>query len=97
MKKKTKKSKKPECFIDGAGSKFWHKNYKFHRIDGPACEYADGTKSWYKNGLCHRTDGPAWEDADGTKFWFLNGKPIEPQDLVKKGYITKEELFLILL
>ena len=67
------------------------------RIDGPAIEYPDGSKSWYKNDKCHRTDGPAVEWADGRKYWYLNDKEINSQVLVKKGYITKEELFLMLL
>jgi hypothetical protein len=46
----------------------------FHRIDGPAIEYADGTKSWYVNGKLHRLDGPATESQDGAKSWYVNGK-----------------------
>jgi len=79
------------------GSKYWYKNGKCHRINGPAVEYADGTKFWYRNGKCHRIDGPACEWPDGSKFWWLNNKEINPQVLVKKGYITQEELFLMLL
>ena len=59
--------------------------------------FPDGTKHWYINGKLHRTDGPAVEYTDGSKEWYLNGKEINPKDLVKKGYITQEELFLILL
>lgn len=32
------------------GSKFWYRNGKLHREDGPAREYADGSKLWYQNG-----------------------------------------------
>ena len=56
------------------GSKEWFLNGKYHREDGPACEYADGTKFWFLKGKLHREDGPAWEWADGTKYWYLNGK-----------------------
>ena len=79
------------------GGKSWYKNGKWHRIDGPAIEFANGDTYWYLNGKCHRINGPAAVYANGTKFWWLNGKPINPQVLVKKGYITKEELFLMLL
>ena len=32
------------------GSKFWRRNYKRHRTDGPAIEKSDGSKYWYLNG-----------------------------------------------
>jgi hypothetical protein len=32
------------------GDKFWCLNDKLHRVDGPACEYADGSKLWYVDG-----------------------------------------------
>ena len=59
--------------IDTFGNKHWYnKNYRLHREDGPAIEYADGTKAWYLNGKMHREDGPAFED-DSYKAWYLNG------------------------
>ena len=60
--------------IDQYGNKYWYKNDKLHREDGPACEYANGGKSWYKNGELHREDGPAREYANGNKVWYKNGK-----------------------
>ena len=36
--------------ISGNSDKHWHQNGEYHRLDGPAIEYADGTKRWYKNG-----------------------------------------------
>ena len=56
------------------GTKAWYVNGQFHRIDGPAIEYADGTKHWYVNGKLHRIDGPAVEWPDGTKLWYINGQ-----------------------
>jgi hypothetical protein len=47
---------------------------KFHRLDGPAIEYANGAKVWYVNGKQHRLDGPAIEYVDGHKSWFVDGK-----------------------
>jgi len=56
------------------GAKFWYKEGKKHRLDGPACEWDNGDKSWYKEGLLHRIDGPAVEWNDGTKHWYIEGK-----------------------
>ena len=52
----------------------WHYNGKFHREDGPACEWAHGDKEWFINGKRHREDGPAIEHANGDKEWFISGK-----------------------
>ena len=52
----------------------WKLNDKFHREDGPACEYANGDKAWFINGKLHREDGPAVEWTNGDKFWYINGK-----------------------
>jgi hypothetical protein len=56
-----------------SGSKCWYLNGKYHREDGPACEWADIGKEWYLNGKLHREDGPAIEWINGSKDWFLNG------------------------
>ena len=63
--------------IDGSGTKWWYKDYKLHRDDGPAVIYSDGAKSWYKDGLLHREDGPArcW---GLTYAWYKDGKLYEP-------------------
>ena len=55
------------------GNKYWRRNNKLHRTDGPAVECSDGNKHWYFNGKLHRTDGPAIEWASGNKHWYLNG------------------------
>ena len=59
--------------INKDGNRFWFKNGKLHRKNGPAVEYIDGTKKWYKNGKLHRLDGPAIEWSDGTKLWYIKG------------------------
>jgi len=59
---------------DDYGSKFWYKNGKLHREDGPAVEGISGSKYWYKNGQLHREDGPAVEYTDGSKLWWLHGQ-----------------------
>ncbi len=38
------------------GDKFWYKNGKLHREDGPAQEWADGEKYWYENGKFIRSE-----------------------------------------
>jgi hypothetical protein len=45
-----------------------------HRVDGPACEYADDHAEWWINGKRHREDGPAIEYAFGDKEWWINGQ-----------------------
>ena len=62
--------------VDDKGNTRWYKDANctvFHRVGGPAVEYADGDKFWYINGKLHRTTGPAVEYADGDKSWWLNG------------------------
>jgi hypothetical protein len=60
--------------VDEEGNNRWYKNDQLHRIDGPACEWADGDKFWYKNDQLHRIDGPAMEWEDGSKEWYINGQ-----------------------
>jgi hypothetical protein len=65
----------------------WYLNGYFHRVDGPAIEYANGDKEWYLNGKRHRQArrsgldpnggepvGPAEELVYGYKAWYLNGE-----------------------
>ncbi len=56
------------------GTRFWYKDDKLHRLDGPAAVYPDGgTRFWYKDGKCHRLDGPAIIYPDGSEYWYKNG------------------------
>lgn len=71
---KTNKKKDKPYEVDTDGTKYWYKNGKLHREDGPAIERADGTKYWYQHGQYHREDGPAIEQADGAKKWFQHGE-----------------------
>jgi hypothetical protein len=80
-----------ECIINNNGDKFWYLNDKWHRTDGPACEYANGSKSWYLNGKYHRTDGPAIEWANGYKKWWVNGKEYFEEEF----NMVKEVLWMI--
>ena len=56
--------------------KYWYKDGKCHRDDGPGVECKNGDKYWYKNGECHRDDGPAMEFSNGVKHWYKEGKLI---------------------
>jgi hypothetical protein len=89
----------PICKVDEYGNKRWYLNGKFHRVEGPAIEYADGYKSWYINGKQHREDGPAVEFANGSKCWYLNdklhrvdGPAIERADGTKEWYVDGEKI-----
>jgi hypothetical protein len=71
-------------FVRMSGSKEWYENGEFHRLDGPAIEFASGDKHWYQNDRLHRLDGPAKELADGYRCWYQNGQLIsfvKPQSL----------------
>ena len=56
---------------------FYYLNNTFHRIDGPAMEYANGDKVWWQNGKLHRLDGPTIECVNGDKYWYYEGKYIK--------------------
>ena len=84
-------------YKDGTTSSDYDSSKVLHRIDGPACEYADGDKFWYIDGKCHRIDGPAVENADGSKYWYIDGKlhridgpAVEYTDGTKSWYIDNE-------
>ena len=70
----------------------------YHRMDGPAVEYADGGKEWWVNDKLHRLDGPAVEYADGDKYWFvdgeqhrLDGPAVEDTDGSKMWFVNGKE------
>ena len=69
--------KLPEKFtgiaVNTNGDKFWLLNNEYHRVDGPAIEYANGAKEWFLNGQYHRVNGPAIEYANGYKEWWFKG------------------------
>ena len=84
--------------VEDNGDKFWYQNGKFHRLDGPAIEYADGDKAWYQNGKLHRLDGPAVEFANGDDEWWQNGElhredgPAIEHAAYKRWFIEGKEL-----
>jgi len=80
--------------VDVWGDKWWYKDGKLHREDGPAIERANGDKSWCLSGVRHRVDGPAEESSGGHKIWYINGKchrehgpAVEHADGTKEWYI----------
>jgi hypothetical protein len=62
--------------INSDGDRRWCKpgTWSFHRLDGPAIEWADGSREWYRDDKLHRLDGPAIEWADGTRLWYRDDK-----------------------
>ena len=54
--------------------KYYNKDGKRHRSDGPALIWADGEKERYINGKPHREDGPAIIYSNGYEAWYINGK-----------------------
>jgi hypothetical protein len=73
------------------GNKYWYKNRKFHREDGPAVEHLDGYKEWWIEGQRHRTDGPAVEFPNGYKEWWIEGKNYSKEMVIT---LTKTSIFL---
>lgn len=59
--------------VNENGDRYWYKDDKLHREDGPAVEYSYGEYFWYKKGKPHREDGPAVIWADGTLKWYKDG------------------------
>lgn len=69
--------------IDRNGNQFYSKDLArtiFHRLDGPAIEYANGSKVWWANGKLHRIDGPAVERIDKSNAWYVDGEPYCEED-----------------
>ena len=58
----------------------------FHRLDGPAKEFANGNSIWYIDGLRHRIDGPAIVFRDGDEAWFVRGQRL---DKLSKNYLAR--------
>ncbi len=75
--------------IKNNGAKYWYKDGKHHRTDGPAIVFADGVECWYQNGKLHREDGPAFilpvgyasHYPDGYCQYWLEGHRVEESDL----------------
>ena len=76
------------------GHREWRLNGEFHRLDGPAIEFANGSKSWFLNGIRHREDGPAIEYADGHKEWLLNGKEYTEEEYVMIQFMNGVNVYV---
>ncbi len=86
------------------GSKYWYREGKPHREDGPAIEGIDGHKEWWIEGKPHREDGPACEYSDGVKVWCkegryhrLNGPALEYPDGSKEWWVEDKQYFQIII
>jgi hypothetical protein len=55
-------------------TRYWYKDGKHHREDGPAIIFSDGTKFWEYRGMLHRTNGPAIEFSSGAKEYWLSDR-----------------------
>ena len=63
--------------VDEKGTRrYYNKDDRLHRTNGPAVEYTDGTKRRLQDGQYHRIDGPAMEYPTGDNRWFINGKEL---------------------
>jgi hypothetical protein len=72
------------------GSRFYRNKFRqYHRLDGPAIEYANGCKEWWQYGKYHRLDGPAVEIRD-YKAWWKNGRKFPDKDSFFEA-LTEEE------
>lgn len=78
------------------GTKYWFKEGKLHREDGPAKEFANGTKEWWLNGRIHREDGPAAEFPDGSKEFWIKGEIFNVFNDDSEFFLKLTELFQIL-
>jgi hypothetical protein len=72
------------------GDRIWYLNGKYHREDGPACEYYNGDRYWFLNGNLHREDGPAIEGAYGFRRWYLHDVEYTEEEFLKKTSKVKE-------
>lgn len=60
---------------DDKGCQLYYRDFKRHRIGGPAVIDENGGEYYYINGKLSRTDGhPALMRIDGLSIWFLDGQ-----------------------
>ena len=70
-----------KVIVDRNKNIYWYNDKdEYHRLDGPAFEYADGSKEWFFNGKRHRLDGPAIEWLDDYKEWWVNDKQMTEEE-----------------
>ena len=75
-------------------TEWFNKEGKYHRLDGPAIEYADGYKAWFQKGKRHRLDGPAREWSDGSKEWWVEGKKHRIDGPAMEYYNNSKEWYI---
>jgi hypothetical protein len=81
------------------GSRYWYKNGKAHRINGPSDELEPDSDNWEniwcQNGKRHREDGPAWSgmvNGEIKYMWYLNGIQCSPELFYTLTRSTPEEI-----
>ena len=84
--------------INANGDKFYLKDGKLHREDGPAIEFVCGDCAWYQNGVPHREDGPAIDCGGDIKLYWIKGVQYTKRDFdkwikwkTKSSYIEKSK------
>lgn len=70
------------------GNKYWIKEGRCHRTDGPALETLGGYREWLIDGKLHRLDGPAIERPNETKEWWVDN---EFYDMDEIYFLMKEK------
>jgi hypothetical protein len=76
------------------GSKEWKLGDQFHRLDGPAIEYADGGEEWWVYGQRHRADGPAIRHANGYTRWWFNNRCMSEEE-VREAQAAEDAMRLV--
>ena len=63
--------------------------------------YPNGAEHWLVDNQYHCEDGPAYIWTDGTEWYYLYGIEYQKSDyykeLYKRGLLSKQELFIVLL
>src|ERR1039458_2490365 len=68
----TMRTSDQEKVVDHESTIKYYQDGKFHRVGGPAVEYATGRKEWWQEGKKHRIGGPAVEHANGGVEWWVH-------------------------
>lgn len=83
--------------VDAMDNKYWFKDGKQHKENGPAVEWKNGSTEWLKHGLFHREDGPAVEFFSFKEWWIdgkkhrIDGPAVEWKNGAKYWYLDGEE------
>jgi len=68
--------KVPNGLYHAPGMKYYIKDGRKHRLNGPAVIKTDGYEAWYFEGELHREGGPAVRYPDGREEYWERGKKV---------------------